>query len=190
MSGEIPWWALSPNPMTLFQWLTLTTYGTWRLYSVYGDKNRKLRSVAYWFTEAAFALGIIVLAGDALWCVLNGIRFGALFPFYPDQFQLVMALVRDVAGLILSYILVRWMFQNGVITYWTPRVILGWALNFAGLLLWFLLAPGMKWIDWHYAIRNGYPWSQVQTTFLIGHVILRLPIAYIYVSMWRRPIRS
>lgn len=176
---EVPWFALSPSPFTIIFYLILTVYAYQKIKdaTAFNLKNKLL-----FFTDALLIVGFVVVFLDTYWIVACGLRFGW---FFPDSIlQLVFAFGRNIAGLILCYMLIGNYFKQKKleITKWSVRLFL---LNISFLAFWFLMASSPAWTDWTYAIRHNYPMQVILTSFFISHVIGKSLVATFFISIWK-----
>lgn len=170
---EVPWWALSPSPFSVLFWVLLASYGVTLL-----PKQNVLKG----FVKALFVVGLTVLSFDASWVVLQLIKFGSHFP--GSVLQLIVCLARDLAGLLLCYIMTYDLFKQKIleVTYSTG---IFYCLLWAFMATWFFYSPSPAFTDWTYAIRFGYDCLTVTYSFIISHVFAKFLQGLIFFSMWK-----
>lgn len=153
----------SPSPMSLlFHGLLIF----WAARIVRQRILYKKHSWLYSFADAFFLVGFIVLSGDFIWMTICGLRF--LF-FYPDNlFLVVCVLGRDVAGMILCYMLQR--INIGSIIQFKPITKFMYLVLIGFLTVNFAYAVDPTWTDWTYAIRQGKDTMYILTVFLVNWV--------------------
>jgi len=134
------------------------------------------------FTDAFLIVGFVVLFTDTLWILASGFRFGW---DYPDSvLQLVFAGGRNVAGLVLCYMLIGSYFKQGIIKFsrWTWNFLL---INSLFLVFWFWSSPSPAFTDWTFAMRHNYSVSVVLLSLFVSHVIGKILVAVIFLTLWR-----
>ena len=181
MLTEIPWIALSPNPLTLTVWVLLAVYGAKHLLK--RNEYRRWRRLNA-FTDSLFILGFIVLSMDLMWVVVCGFRFSWFYPL-ESGLQLFACAGRNVVGMSFCYLLIGGYFKNGTVNF-TKNTTIAYVANLVFLAVWFGLSPGPWLTDWTYAIRHGYPQATVLTSFFISHVVGKTLLTIIFVTIWRK----
>jgi len=135
------------------------------------------------FTDAFLIVGFIVLFTDTQWIIASGLRFGWQ---YPDSvLSLIFAGGRNVAGIVLCYLLIGNYFKQGTIKF-AQSTFLVLAANIGFLILWFLSSPSPAFTDWTFAIRHDYPLSVVLFSFFISHVVGKGLVATVFYTLWRK----
>lgn len=174
---DLPWWARSPGPFTVSQWVILTLVGFYMLRKrVYDQKPMFNR-----FFDAMWSLGRIVLLSDLVWVIVCFLRFGSQFPSSVPQ--LAFSGLRDLGGVIFCHINLKKkppLFDRDL--NWM------WVVDIAFMLIWFFTAPNPAYTDWTYAIRYDYPWGTVWATFFISHILGRIITSSIYLVGLRNGI--
>lgn len=126
-------------------------------------------------------VGGVVLSSDALWCVCSGLRFGWLYPFFPDVLQLIICFFRDVVGMLFCFSRIRegtLRFGRAVkIAYLVDAVFLG---------CWFMFSPDQSLVDWTFAILHDYPAQIIATSFILSHVVGRIVLAGVFMAWIHR----
>lgn len=173
--NDLPWWAFSPSPFTLFFWGLLIVYGVSRF------SPRGWRDYAVHIWDACMILALVVFPVDTLWLICEWFKFGSLYP--QDLTLIVVCLIRNVGATIMCTIL-GWETLIG------PRInlkkfsCLAWAIPF--YVVWFLEAGGLEVTDWTYALKMGFPIGRVLQSFFISHILLKSLQAAMYINLWRR----
>jgi len=135
------------------------------------------------FTDAFLIVGFVVLFTDTLWIFASGFRFGW---FYPDSvLQLVFAGGRNVAGLVLCYMLIGNYFKQGILKF-TETTALVLFMNVSFLIFWFVASPTPAFTDWTFAIRHDYSTSIVLLSLFVSHVIGKSFVVAIFYTIWKR----
>ena len=175
---EVPWWALSPSPVSILFYLLLAFYAMKRLLQV---KHYPKWTYVVTFTDALLLVGFVVLLLDACWVLVCAIRF---LPEYPGSFfQLAFSFCRDIAGVVFCYLLTSSLFKHRIFTIRQQTPIL-FVLNLLFLIVWFWAAPSPAYTDWTFAIRNDYGWDVVAASFVMSHVLGKSLVATIFLSCW------
>lgn len=171
LEAGLPWWAVSPSPFTLAQWVVLSLIGVH--YIRHGSFFNRL-----W--KSILVLGMVVLSSDAIWVFLSLIRWGSLHP--PAIPQLIYALLRDVGGTLFCVYEYgnRWQMFDPLPDRDADAFML---LNMVFIVVWFLGASNPAYTDWTYAIINGYSWGTVWSTFFTSHIVGRMFTGLIYGSV-------
>lgn len=170
----VPWWALSPSPMTL------TFFGILSFYGAYKLKSATVRGWIGNFAESAFVLGLVIMPFDSSWQIFQWLKWGFL---YPRESQMVInVLIRNTAIFSLC-LLSSWKLSektNRVILKNTVFVLIPILI----LILKFAVALDPGWTDWTYPMRfeSSSPW---QLSYLIG-LIDKVCLAGVYVNLWKK----
>jgi hypothetical protein len=108
-----------------------------------------------------------------MWTTTCLIRFGPEYPFYPDVYQLILCIGRDIVGILFCYILIKPLFEKQFLRFnsaFFKAIMYGEAF----FLVWFMFAPTPGFADWNFAIRNNYPQAIIINDFLTSHVLGRI----------------
>lgn len=135
------------------------------------------------FTDAFLIVGFIVVYLDTFWIVACGLRFGWQYP--NSVLQLIFAFGRNITGLILCYMLIGNYFRQGKLKI-TKKTTQLFFLNILFLAVWFVAAPSPAWTDWTYAIRHGYSWNVILYSVFVSHVIGKILVTVIFLSLWSK----
>lgn len=168
--ADVPWFMLSPSPVSLAQYAILSWIVSRHLIKKVKYKRApQLLSLIDGFMISAF---FIVLT-DAFWCAFCAIKWLPLFP--GDLVQISSSFIRDVAASALFLLLIYPLYKEKVLRF--SREIMGWILlSFGTQALWFDLAPSPAYTDYSFAWRHGYSWEFILGSFLLSHFIMRLPL--------------
>jgi len=178
--SEVPWWGLSPSPFSILFYLFLTGYALRKILKQ--KRIQRKREFLAIFTDAILLVGFLVLLLDTLWIIMCALRFGAAYP--DSMMQLVYSAGRNIAGLVLCFLLVGRYFTDGTIRFgWLSLELL--ALNVVFLFAWFFLSPTPAYTDWTFAIRHNYPEATILTSFFISHIIGKSIVASIFYTIWK-----
>lgn len=175
---DVPFWALSPSPFSLF-FYCLLIFVAYRKLKPYIVAKRWRRLVG--LTDSLFIVGFVVVLCDTLWILASGLRFGSSFP--ESVLQLVFCFFRDVAALIFCSLFIYHYFKRGMLgfseSFWC------WILvNVVFLAVWFHSAPNPAYTDWTFAIRHGYSLKVIAQSFISSHIIGRIITFLIFYSLF------
>jgi hypothetical protein len=139
---DVPFWALSPSPFSLFFYCLLIVVAYRKLKPYVRAKRWR---VLVGLTDCLFVVGFAVLLCDTLWILASGLRFGVAFP--ESVLQLVFCFFRDVAALIFCSLLIYSYFQRKILKVdW--RVCAWVIVDVLFLAVWFLSASSPAYTDW------------------------------------------
>jgi len=175
---NLPWWTLSPSPITLTFYVILSLYGGFKIARIYAHNYKRLK----WLTalsDGAFMLGFVVITLDTVWILCSGFRFGW---FYPDSIpQLLACLFRNAGIIALCYIFTKDYLQHRA----TEKTFIYFAVNVVFMVVWFALSPSPAYTDWTFALRFNYPITTAALSFFISHVIGKALVALTYLTYFR-----
>lgn len=177
--SDVPWFALSPSPLSLSIYVVMILYAAYKIKKFYPDRRLILR-----LTDGFFLTGLTTLSFDSIWIIFSALRWGSLFP-WKDVFQLILCFGRNISGLILCILLVLWLFHGGVVKVRRSTILI-YAINVIYLAIWFSFSISPAGTDWTYAIRHNAPFQVILTSFFLSHIIGRFPVALFYYSMFCR----
>lgn len=167
--SDMPWFMLSPSPVSLIQYALLTWIGSRYLRERIDYKHPRIMSLIQSFLVVAF----FVVITDSFWAGFQAWKFIPMFP--QDANQILFSFARDIVAAFLFFMLIGGYFRTGVLSYGVP-VIAGLFLNLEAQALWFLLAPSPAYTDYTFAWRSGYPLDFILWIWIISHLIMRLPL--------------
>jgi len=167
--ADVPWFMLSPSPVSLIQYAILTWIGSKYLLQRVDYKHPRIMSLIQSFLVVA----LFVVITDSFWAGLCAIRFLPMFP--QDAQQITSSFVRDVVGALLFFLLIGNYFRTGVLNFGI-YVKAGLHLCLQSQAIWFLLAPSPAFTDYTFAWRYGYPLEHILAAWLLSHFLLRLPL--------------
>lgn len=168
--NEVPWFMLSPSPMSLAQYAILSfVMSRYFLKTVEYRRAPQLLSLIDGFLVSAF----FVVLTDGFWCLFCSLRW---LPLYPgDLVLMVHSILRDAAASSLFLLLILAHFKSGVLQF--SRRVLGFVLlSFFSQAAWFALAPSPAYTDYTYAWRHGASLELVIAGFFLSHFLMRLPL--------------
>lgn len=172
---SVPWFMLSPSPVSLAQYAILT----W-IVSRHLEGSRLIRWVQGFFVVAFF-----VLIGDAMWSGMCALKWISMFP--DDSWQIIFSFGRDILGAGFMFIMMGDQFLEKKLIF--TRKTMRWLLIcFILQALWFDLAYSPAVTDYTFAWRHGYPLPVVVGSWLIGHWLMRIPLWLAIFSTFRREI--
>lgn len=169
MMADVPWFMLSPSPVSLIQYAILTWMGSKYLRARIDYKHPRIMSMVQSFLVVA----LFVVITDSFWAGLCALRFIPMFP--QDALQIIFSFVRDVVGIILFFMLIGNYFRTGVLSFGL-YVKAGLLLCLISQALWFGLAPSPAFTDYTFAWRYGYSLEHILIAWLLSHFIMRLPL--------------
>lgn len=171
--NEVPWWALSPSPMTCLYWSILAFYGAYKLGS--NSKREWIKN----FCESAFLLGIVILTYDTVWQLGQWFKFGYL---HPEEIITVRNTLIRNASVFSLCALSSWKLslKTNLIQFKGIFFIL---VPILSLSFRFLVAPDPSWTDFTYGLRFGgsLPWWY---EFLSG-VPDKGSLAITFMNLWK-----
>ena len=176
--SEVPWFMLSPSPVSLIQYAILTWIGSRYLRARIKYKHPRIMSLVQSFLVVAF----FVVVTDSFWAGLCALRFIPMFP--QDAAQILFSFVRDVVGALLFFLLIGNYFRTGVLSF-NLTVKAGLILCLQSQALWFLMAPSPAYTDYTFAWRYGYPLEFVLATWILSHFLMRLPLWMSIIAAFR-----
>ena len=172
---DVPWWAFSPNPLTLSYYIVLSLYGAHKL----GSKT--LRQWISNFAESAFVVLLVIMIWDCAWQICQWLKWGFL---YPEEIIMVRnVLVRNT--LIFSLCaLSSWKLNEKVHLLNFKRLVLVVFPIIFSLIGVFLIAQDPVWTDWTYGLRYEVdsPWL---LSYLAG-LVSKVSLAVVYLGLWKQ----
>jgi len=178
---EVPIWARSPSPFTFAFWIVLALWGNMQL-KRHGIKYKRFFSISR-LVDSILIVGLVAFSFDAFWCIAQAFKFGYLYP--GDLPELYRCFIRDIAFLILCYLMTYPSLIKTRIIRITKTTKWFVILESTFFLIWFLLAPSPGFTDWTYAIRHAYSSMEIMGAFVISHVIGKFIQGLIFISLWR-----
>lgn len=166
---DVPWFMLSPSPVSLFQYAVLTWIGARYLRARIDYKHPRIMSLVQSFLVVAF----FVVITDSIWAGFCAIRFVPIFP--QDALQIISSFLRDLVGALLFFLLIGGYFRNGVLSFGS-YVKAGLILCLISQALWFGMAPSPAYTDYTFAWRSGYSLEHILAAFFLSHFLMRLPL--------------
>jgi hypothetical protein len=166
---DVPWFMLSPSPVSLIQYAVLTwiMWG-YLLNNVAYKKHPRIMSAIDGFFVAAF----FVVLTDAFWVIFSLIKW---LPLYPgDLSLLLMSLGRDLGAALLFGLFIFDHFKSGVLQW---RIPVFWILiSFVVQFLYFCGSSSPAFTDYTYAWRHGSDIGIIIVSWIFSHFILRIPL--------------
>lgn len=178
--SDVPWFMLSPGPVSIIQYVILTFIG-YRFFIKNVQYKRLSKLMA--LTDSAMLIGLFVLGTDAIWCVACGLRWAPLFP--QDTWQITSSFLRDLVATVFFFLFVGDYFRKGTLrfTFQTKYALLVCAVVIA---LWFGLAPNIAYTDYVQAFKNGYSTQFIMADFIFSHFLTRIPLWIAYVGVFEK----
>jgi len=177
--NPVPWWALSPGPLTISIYTIMAFYGAYRF-----NKTSKLLGAMDWVRctyKCAFIVGLVVLPFDLIWTVDEALVFGHLYP--GDLAELFPLFNMKLAVWILCWIeSYKFFGDKGPLE---KRNLMFMIVFVFYLTAHFWLAPDPSWTDYTYAIRHGY--DNVLLSWLFGPVGKSLQVG-VYYGIWKKNV--
>ena len=180
--AEVPWWMLSPSPMSLIQYAILTFYGGCHLLKI-GTYQRLNHPKVFSFLDGFFVAAFFVVLGDAFWSGFCALKWVPMFP--QDLSQILFSFLRDLIGLCLFFLLIPIRVMN-----FSLKVKAGILVMLISQGVWFLLAPSPAFTDYTFAWRHGFPLEVVGFSFFLSHFVMRLPLWFIVYEVMRIEFNS
>lgn len=177
---DVPWWMLSPSPVSLIQYAVLIwIFWGYMMRTVKYEKHGRILA----FCEAAVIVFLFVLVTDSFWCFFTAMRWLPLFP--GDALQIFSSLGRDLlaAGVLGMFIWDR--FKERVLDF-NIRAHFWLMICFVSQAAWFLLAPSPAWTDYTYAWRHGSDIGIIMGSWILSHWIMRIPLWLALVNIRRK----
>lgn len=167
--NDVPWFMLSPSPVSLIQYALLTWMGSRYLRKRVEYQHPRIMSLV----QSFLIVGFFVVITDSFWAGLQALKFIPMVPGSAEQ--IVSAFLRDLVAALLFFMLIGGYFRTGVLSYGVP-VIAGLLLDLEAQALWFLLAPSPAYTDYTFAWKWGYSLDFILWIWIISHFIMRLPL--------------
>lgn len=167
--ADVPWFMLSPSPVSLIQYAVLTWIGSRYLRARIEYKHPRIMSLVESFLVVAF----FVVLTDSLWAGLCALKFIPMFP--QDANQIIFSFLRDLVGALLFFLLIGNGFRTGVLSL-NKYVGAGLYLCLNTQIIWFTLAPSPAYTDYTFAWRSGYSLEFILAGFFLSHFLMRLPL--------------
>lgn len=167
--SDVPWFMLSPSPVSLIQYVVLIWMGSRFLQKRVKYKHARSTSLV----QSSLAVGFFVVLTDSFWAGFCALKFIPMFP--QDAQQILFSFGRDLVAALLCFLLIGGHFITGVLSF-DLIVKSGLFLCFQAQALWFLMAPSPAYTDYTFAWRHGYSLEFIVATWLLSHFIMRLPL--------------
>lgn len=167
--AEVPWFMLSPSPISLLQYAILSwILSRHFLKTVEYKRDAKLFSLLDGFFVTAF----FVLLGDIVWSVFCAVKW---LPVYPgDLQQIFSSILRDLLGLLLFWMFIAGYFKEKVLSF--SRDVKTYLICMVLMQgVWFWIAPSPAITDYTFAFRHGYPLHIVLGSLFLSHFLIRIP---------------
>jgi hypothetical protein len=178
--ADVPWWMLSPGPVSIAQYAILTLIG-YRFFSKNVQYKRFSKLMA--LTDSAMLVGLFVLGTDTVWCAACGLRWVPLFP--QDTWQITSSFLRDVVAVAFFFLFVGDYFRKGMlkVSFQTKYALLVCVVVMA---LWFGLAPSIAYTDYIQAFKRGYSAQFILADFVFSHFLTRIPLWIAFVGVFKK----
>ena len=166
----VPWFMLSPSPVSLIQYAVLTwiLWG-YLLKAVKYKKHPRILAA----TDAFFIVAFFVVLTDSFWCLFCVLKW---LPLYPqDALQIYSSLGRDLVAAVLFWIFIWDHFKTGVLNF-SKSAQFWLIICFVSQALWFWLAPSPAFTDYTFAWRHGFSSEFMLVAFAFSHFIMRVPL--------------
>lgn len=180
---NVPWFMLSPSPVSLIQYAALT----WIMWgytskSVKYPKHGRILSLL----DAFFVVAFFVCITDAFWVVLTIVKW---LPLHPGSaLQIFSSLGRDVVSALLFGLLICDHFKSGKLNF-IPSSLFWLGVCAAAQSIWFFLAPSPVFTDYVYGWRHGAEAGIIMGSWILSHFIMRIPL-WLAIIKTRREIFS
>lgn len=167
---DVPWFMLSPSPVSLIQYAVLTwIIGDYLLKNIEYRRAPRVMSLI----EGFFVVAFFVCITDAFWCSFTMLKWVPLHP--GDAFQIGSSLLRDLVAALLFFLFIGDYFRQKVLNF-SSSVSFWLLICFVSQAAWFWLAPSPAFTDYTYAWKHGYPWISICFSWAISHFIMRIPL--------------
>ena len=167
--ADVPWYMLSPSPVSLIQYAVLTWIGSRFLMKRVKYVHPRIMSLV----QAVLIVVFFVVITDSFWAGFCVLKFTPMFP--QAAHQIIFSVARDLVAALLCFLLIGGYFITGVLSF-DIIVKAGLFLSLQAQAMWFLLAPSPAYTDYTFAWRHGYPLEFVVATWILSHFIMRLPL--------------
>jgi len=176
--ADVPWFMLSPSPVSLIQYVILTWFGARYLRERIDYEHPWIMSMVHSFLIVA----LFVVLTDCFCAGLCALKFIPIFP--QDADQILFSVARDIVGAILFYLLIGGFFETGVLSF-DLNVKVGLLLSLVSQAVWFQLAPSPAYTDYTFAWRYGYSLEFVLGIWMLSHFIMRFPLWISIISAFK-----
>jgi len=168
--SAVPWFMLSPSPVSLAQYAVLT-WIMWGYFSRAVKYERLPRLMS--LLDGFFTVALFVCITDAFWVSFTMIKW---LPVHPgDLGMLIMSLSRDLAGASLFLLMLWNHFKSGALKFSFP--VCFWLLICFGMqFAWFYFASSPAFTDYAYAWRHGSSIGSVIGSWMLSHWLMRVPL--------------
>ena len=166
---NVPWFMLSPSPLSLIQYTVLTCI-LWKCISKNVEYRRFPRVMS--LIDSFFVVAFFVCITDAFWCLFAAIKW---LPLYPaDLIQIVTSMMRDVVAALLFFLFIGGYFKSKILKWRTP--VMWVSFSFITQAVWFWLAPSPLFTDYIFAWRHGASSYIIVGGWILSHWIMRIPL--------------
>ena len=168
--SAVPWFMLSPSPVSLIQYAVLT----WIMWG-YLSRNVEFKKHArlHRLINSFFIVAFFVVLTDAFWVLFSILKW---LPLYPgDALQICSSLGRDIMGAALFYVMIGGYFKQKIL-HFNSSVIFWMCVCFISQAAWFFFSPSPGFTDYTFAWRYGYPVEVVAGSWFLSHFIMRIPL--------------
>lgn len=167
---SVPWYMLSPSPITFIQWGVLT-WIMWGYFSRAVEYKKLPRLMS--LLDALFVVAFFVVLTDSFWALFTLLKW---LPLHPGDFvQIGSSFLRDLIGALLFYLFIGGYFKQHTLSL--DRSVIFWLLVcFFSQAAWFLLAPSPGFTDYRYAWRHGSDIGIIIGSFLFSQFVMRIPL--------------
>lgn len=172
--AELPWFCLSPNPISLIQYAILSWLVSRQLLKISTYQTLKYPRILS-LVDGFFAAAFFIVLGDSFWAGFCALKWVPLFP--QDLNQILFSFLRDVAACFLFFFIMPirvmnsgWKVKTGILIMFVPQG------------LWFLLAPSPAFTDYTFAWRHGFSANIIIGDLILSHFLMRLPLWFTIIS--------
>jgi len=168
--SDIPWFMLSPSPVSLIQYAILT-WIMWSYFLRAGKYEKHSRILS--LIDSFFVVAFFVVLTDAFWVSFSILKW---LPLYPqDALQIYASLGRDLLAALLFGMFIWDNLKQKVISF-NFSVIFWLCISFLFQAAWFFFAGSPGVTDYTFAWRHGYPLEFVLIAWSLSHVLMRIPL--------------
>lgn len=175
-------WFESPSTFTFIFWIVLWLWGLQHLKKKYFADIKRIPGL-YRLVNGMLLVGLVAFIYDSNWIVFQVLKFGRYYP--SDVGELLLRLGQNLGFLFICFVFTKPLFDKKILKFHTITYDL-LLLQSVYFIAWFYFAPNLSWTDWTFAIRNGFPGSQVIASFFISHILGKLIQGAIFISLWKR----
>jgi len=183
---ELPfgfWWG-SPSTFTFVFWIVLWLWGLLHLRKEHFADVKRIQGL-YRLVNCMMIVGLVAFIYDSTWILGQILKFGHLYP--SDINELYLRLGQNLGFLLICFLFTNHLFKNGILEF-RARTYDLLLLQMFYFIIWFYAAPDPSWTDWTFAIRNGFPRTQVIKSFFISHVVGKMIQGLIFISLWKKKL--